>query len=91
MSEKRAHAVEIAAAWRRELGRQMTEAQVAALAWLGAHGGAGVFDYRGVLIASGEAGPHKRATWDRLCALGVAEVYYGKLRLRRPPGLGDGA
>lgn len=44
----------------------MTKAQKAALDWLRAHNGTGVFDRNGVLLAGGELAPFTRATWNAL-------------------------
>lgn len=58
-------------------------AQKAALKWLLARGGDGVFGerHRQVLLAAGERAPVMRATWGRLYALGLVEPY-GQHRLR---------
>ena len=56
----------------------MTEAQEKALKWLKEHGGDGLFDNDGVLVAAGERAPHMRSTWNILRDLGHIEFYQTK-------------
>jgi len=56
----------------------LTAAQIAALKWFREHGGDGVFDRNGVLLAAGESGPHIRRTWNTLARCGYVEFYGGK-------------
>jgi hypothetical protein len=53
----------------------MTEAQRKALDWLHAHGGDGIYDRHGVLLAGGELAPIMRSTWNALQSLGYVEHY----------------
>lgn len=55
----------------------MTPAQTKALKWLRDHGGDGMFDLNGVLLAAGESAPFMRATWNTLRDLGKVEIYGG--------------
>ena len=55
----------------------MTRAQSAALKWLSDHGGDGMFDKNGVLLAAGESAPVRRVTWNNLRDLGKVEMYGG--------------
>jgi hypothetical protein len=52
-----------------------TKAQETALRWLIEHGGDGLFDHNGVLLAAGEIAPHTRATWNALADLGLVQFY----------------
>lgn len=61
---------------------QLTEAQRAALRWLKAHNGDGLFDDDGVLLAAGESAPVMRSTWNHLERTGFVEFYSGGKRLR---------
>lgn len=61
----------------------MTDAQKAALKWLYAHTGDGLFDKNGVLVAAGESAPFMRSTWNTLQKLGLVEIY-------KPNGKGRG-
>lgn len=67
--------------------RVMTDAMKAALKWFREHGGDGIFDNDGVLLAAGERAPFMRSTWNRLHELGLVEFYNplgrgrGRLRL----------
>lgn len=61
----------------------MTKAQHEALRWLAEHGGDGVFDKNGVLVASGESAPFVRSTWNVLAEYGHVEFY-------KPTGKGRG-
>lgn len=67
----------------------MTRAQNDALTWLHAHGGDGVYDRHGVLLAGGELAPFMRSTWNALQSLGQVEHYKpmgrGRGRLRVVP------
>lgn len=67
----------------------MTEAQRKALDWLHAHGGDGIYDRHGVLLAAGELAPFMRSTWNALASLGWVEHYKpsgrGRGRLRAIP------
>lgn len=49
-----------------------------ALRWLKEHGGDGMFDKNGVVLAGGELAPFQRATWNTLRDLGRIEFYGGK-------------
>ncbi len=53
----------------------MTKAQTAALEWLKAHNGTGVFDKHGVLLAAGESAPFMRSTWNALRDTGHVDIY----------------
>lgn len=53
-----------------------TAAQHKALEWLKAHGGDGLFDKRGRLVARGESAPHTQAMWKALATSGLVEFYY---------------
>ncbi|HAX40616.1 MAG TPA: hypothetical protein DCY10_07060 [Clostridiales bacterium] len=57
---------------------KLTTAQRTALKWFREHGGDGVFDRNGVLLAAGESGPHMRGTWNALARCGHVEFYGGK-------------
>jgi len=57
--------------------RPMTPAQMKALKWLREHGGDGMFDKNGVLLAAGESAPFMRATWNALRDAGAVEFYGG--------------
>lgn len=57
---------------------QLTAAQADALKWLREHGGDGMFDVNGVLLAQGELAPVRRITWNRLAAIGLVQFYGGK-------------
>ncbi|XUM19816.1 hypothetical protein ACRAVF_19315 [Bradyrhizobium oligotrophicum S58] len=61
---------------------QLTEAQRAALRWLKAHNGDGVFDRDGVLLAAGERAPVMRSTWNALAEAGFVEFYADRRRVR---------
>lgn len=61
----------------------MTGAQKDALDWLRKHGGDGIFDRNGVLLAAGESAPFMRATWNALRDAGLVEFY-------KPTGKGRG-
>lgn len=56
----------------------MTDAQRDALKWLGEHGGDGMFDRNGVLLAAGQSAPVMRSTWNKLAEAGAVEFYGGK-------------
>lgn len=58
--------------------KKLTKAQLAALKWFNEHGGDGMFDKNGVLLAGGESGPHTRSTWNALSGHGLVEFYGGK-------------
>ena len=70
-------------------GRKLTMAQSEALKWLREHGGDGIFDRNGVLLAAGESAPHTRSTWNALAKIGAVEFYNpigkgrGRLRLAK--------
>ncbi|MBX9875008.1 MAG: hypothetical protein K2X84_09135, partial [Beijerinckiaceae bacterium] len=51
--------------------------------WLRKHGGDGIFDRNGVLLAAGESAPFMRATWNALRDAGLVEFY-------NPTGKGRG-
>jgi len=61
----------------------MTPAQTNALKWLKDHGGDGVFDKNGILLAAGEPCPFMRSTWNALRDAGLVEMY-------KPAGKGRG-
>jgi hypothetical protein len=63
--------------------KEITAAQKHALEWLRKHGGDGVFDHNGVLLAAGETAPVTRTTWNALRGLGRVEFY-------NPTGKGRG-
>lgn len=56
----------------------MTPALKQALKWLSDHGGDGMFDKNGVVLAAGESAPFRRSTWNALARLGNVEFYGGK-------------
>ncbi len=66
---------------------ELTKNQTTALRWLKDHGGDGVFDKNGVLLAMGERAPCMRATWNALRDAGHVEFYnqagkgHGRCRL----------
>lgn len=64
----------------------MTKSQFKALQWLREHGGDGIFDINGVVMAAGELAPFTRSTWNALRDLGKVEFYnpngFGRGRLR---------
>ncbi|MDP2150055.1 MAG: hypothetical protein Q8K13_10485 [Parvibaculum sp.] len=62
---------------------KLTQAQAAALKWFREHGGDGVFDKNGVLLAAGESAPHMRSTWNSLARAGLLEFYGGNTGRRR--------
>lgn len=57
---------------------QLTKAQSDALKWFREHGGDGMFDNNGVLLAQGELAPHSRSTWNALDRAGLIQFYGGK-------------
>lgn len=61
----------------------ITKAQREAFKWLREHGGDGLFDQHGVLLAAGETAPHERRTWNILRDRGLVEFY-------NPTGKGRG-
>lgn len=61
----------------------MTDSQTNAINWLRQHGGDGLFDRNGVLVAAGERAPFMRLTWNALSELGFVEFY-------KPGGKGGG-
>lgn len=72
----------------------LTKSCKAALEWFAKHGGDGMFDNNGVVLAGGESAPFMRMTWNTLRDAGLVEFYNptgkgrGRLRLtdegRRP-------
>lgn len=59
-----------------------TGAMKAALKWLRARNGDGVFETNNsVLLAAGERAPVMRSTWNKLAAEGLVE-FYAKRRMR---------
>ena len=61
----------------------MTKAHINAVNWLRLHGGDGLFDRDGVLVAAGERAPFMRSTWNHLRDVGYVEFY-------KPTGSGRG-
>jgi len=61
----------------------LTKAQSSALEWLKKHGGDGIFNNGGVLLAAGEMAPVTRSTWNALRDAGLVEFY-------KPTGKGRG-
>lgn len=59
-----------------------TNPQLAALKWLRARNGDGIFAKDGVLVAAGERAPIMRSTWNRVTAMGMTELYAGNRHLR---------
>jgi len=53
----------------------MTKSQKEALEWLTKHGGDGLFDKHGILLAAGENAPFMRHTWNELRRIGFIEYY----------------
>lgn len=62
---------------------KLTITHTAALEWLRKHGGDGVFDNNGVLVAQGVSAPFMRSTWNKLRDAGKVEFY-------NPSGKGRG-
>jgi hypothetical protein len=77
-----------------QLSATLTKSQQFALRWLREHGGDGVFDRNGVLLAMGERAPIMRTTWNVLGAAGLVEFYnpagkgHGRLRVAAPGMVG---
>lgn len=59
----------------------MTDSQKAALEWLQEHGGTGIFDREGVLLAAGERAPHMRSTWNVLRDIGLLTIEKRRLTI----------
>lgn len=62
-----------------------SDAMLAALKWLRARNGDGVFDRNQVLNAAGQRAGVMRATWTKLERLGLVERYLNNRRLRVTP------
>jgi hypothetical protein len=63
---------------------ELTLAQIKALRWLQEHGGTGIFDKHGVLLAKGESAPVTRSTWQVLRDLWFVTIERKRLTITKP-------